>query len=90
MRAHVLSFHYYRLGLVALFSEIRLCLRLRDGDENRKHYPTYINVGLSFRNWCVSDVSNQLILIYNMWVLFPYHLKNMLSNCHIFYLNLQF
>ena len=48
MRAHVLSFHYYRLGLVALFSEIRLGLRLRDGDENRKHYPTYINVGLSF------------------------------------------
>lgn len=42
------------------------------------------------QNWRVSDVSNQLILIYNMWVLFPYHLKNMLSNCHIFYLNLQF
>ena len=42
------------------------------------------------QNWCVSDVSNQLILIYNMWVLFPYHLKNMLSNCDIFYLNLQF
>ena len=48
MRAHVLSFHYYRLCLVVLSAEIRLCLRLRDGDENRKHYPTYINVGLSF------------------------------------------
>ena len=48
MHAHVLSFHYYRLCLVVLFSEIRLCLRLRDGDENRQQYPTYTNVELSF------------------------------------------
>ena len=64
MRAHVLSFHYYRLCLVVLFSEIRLCLRLLDGDENRKQYPTYTNVGLSFTEltclWCVKLVNFHL------------------------------
>ena len=55
MRAHVLSFRYYRLGLVVLFSEITLCLRLRDGDENRKHTPT---LDSPLQNWRVSDVLN--------------------------------
>ena len=64
MRAHVLSFHYFRLCLVVLFSEIRLCLRLRDGDENRQQYPTYTNVELSFTElaclWCVKSVNFNL------------------------------
>ena len=36
-----------------------------------------------------SDVLNELIFRYSVLVLFPYHLKNMPSNCHISHHNLQ-
>ena len=54
--------------------------------------PTLLTLMLDspLQNRRVSDVSNEFILNYNMWVLFPYHLKNMLSNFHIFQHNLQF